>query len=549
MGDSTPAMRMLSVLFGTLTVPFLGWFIGRLAGPGPACLAALFLAVAPFHIDYSQEARPYTLFPFLILAATAALSWALDRRSARRWALYAFLALLACYTHYFTAFYLAGHGAFIGLVCWKERKLWPATDWALSMVAVAVGFLPWLPFMLRSNLQSVQWLEDYLRQWTPFMQLSVTVMSLLFGCTYPLPLGIYCYLAVIILTPPAVWLAYRRSQRSGVGSRPAQSNSALAPDTCQPGDAFAITLLAVMTVVPLAIAWLFSQFRPSLMHRYVIPTVPAALALIALAIWRLRWLPLRVVLASSLAVYWLLCLQGQLADPTKPELRLTAAHIANHMKPGDGILIQPWAQNLVLSYFLRERMLPIVNEYDWRRIPTSQLCLPGWHRSNESGMCRSIRNRALSKHTSIPAILKRRRHRFSFGSRSSSCMPHISKQTGSCLHADEGKKLIINRRFQEFCRDILGVVPQSVLVSLFGPFDAQAQDAGQFGDRLLVIVNAQVDVAIAEAVGPGAGANDEDGGRLLAALVAAGLLRRFQGVHHAARRVCPCSSRRPWPCR
>src|ERR1700677_1724768 len=111
-GDSGAAMRSLSVLFGTLTVSLLGWFVGRLAGAGPGCLAALLLAAAPFHIEFSQEARCYALFPFLILAATAALSWALDHGRCAPWemagkfsgspllpfSLYGFLAFLAWYT-------------------------------------------------------------------------------------------------------------------------------------------------------------------------------------------------------------------------------------------------------------------------------------------------------------------------------------------------------------------------------------------------------------------------------------------------------------------
>jgi len=109
-GDGPMAMRLPAALFGTLTIPLLGAFVWRLAGPGAGCYAALLLAVSPFHIDFSQEARPYTLLPLLVLAATAALAWALETGGKKRWALYAFCALLASYTHYFTVHFLAAHG-------------------------------------------------------------------------------------------------------------------------------------------------------------------------------------------------------------------------------------------------------------------------------------------------------------------------------------------------------------------------------------------------------------------------------------------------------
>jgi uncharacterized membrane protein len=463
MGDSAVAMRLLSVLLGTLTVPLLGWFVGRLSGPGPACLtsgasyslspkrkrgmslacasgpgpgyfAALFLAISPFHIEFSQDARPYALLPFLILAATAVLSWAFENGTTAEWekagtlshsplfpfslyavlallawyrnyfyaflpflilaatsaffwvleklkqssgpgqgdnvakengdaapsrllpfSLYAIVALLACYTHYFTAFYLAGHGVFVALVCWKERRLRPMRNWLLCMAVVGVCFLPWLPYMLRTNLQSVQWLQDYLGQWTPLMQLWFTLKCLVFGGTYPLPFGNEYPDAALVLTPLVAWLGFRRDKFEIRNPKSAM----------QVRDAFAYSLIGVMTVLPLLVAWIFSQFRPCLMGRYVIPTVPFAMALFALAIWRVRWFVPRVLLASSVVVYLLMCLQGQLANPTHADLRQVAAHISDEMQPGDGLIMEPWHESLVLSYFLGQRMLPIVNKHGW----------------------------------------------------------------------------------------------------------------------------------------------------------------------------------------
>jgi Dolichyl-phosphate-mannose-protein mannosyltransferase len=462
LGDSAVAMRLLSVLFGTLTVPLLGWFVGRRAGAGAGCLAALLLAIAPIHIDYSQEARPYTLFPLLILAATAALLWAfgkaghgykeieshlLIRRSSwpglsastergmrneelrtgsfsrflRRlavfvcclygvlemvycftnyytpfflfftlaaaatvsWSLvphssfslaehakeerasrmtpiyrhgiYAFLAVLACYTHYFTAFFLAGHGVFIALVCLKERSFRPLRNWALTMIIVGLCYLPWLPFMLRTNMQTVQWLQDHLRQWTPLEQLWITGKALIFGKTYPLPWGDRIPDAILMLAPLAVWFGYRQDDEVTVagGQWPLT----------------ALTLFGVMTVAPFFASWLFSQFRPSLLPRYVIPAVPFAMGVMAMGIWRLRWMALRVVVAGCLVVYLLMCLRGQWADPSRPEMRQAASYVAEQMKPGDGLVIQPWPENLVLKYYLRADMLPVVNDYGWPAEP------------------------------------------------------------------------------------------------------------------------------------------------------------------------------------
>src|SRR5262249_18849587 len=65
------------------------------------------------------------------------------------------------------------------------------------------------------------------------------------------------------------------------------------------------------------------------------------------------------------------------------------------------------------------------------------------------------------------------------------------------------------------------------------PLHAEAEDTGELGGGVLVIVDAEVEEAVADAVGAGLVADDEDGGGLLAALVAAGLLSGFEGGHQA----------------
>jgi len=76
LGDSAATVRAFSALCGTLTIPVL-YFLGRRlanaadrAGPAVGLLAALLLAVSPFHVRFAQETRMYTL---LTLNAALAL--------------------------------------------------------------------------------------------------------------------------------------------------------------------------------------------------------------------------------------------------------------------------------------------------------------------------------------------------------------------------------------------------------------------------------------------------------------------------------------------
>ena len=66
-GASAVAVRLLSVLFGVLTIPMV-YLVGRqLFNKEAGLVGALILALSWFNIFYSQEARMYTLMVLLVL--------------------------------------------------------------------------------------------------------------------------------------------------------------------------------------------------------------------------------------------------------------------------------------------------------------------------------------------------------------------------------------------------------------------------------------------------------------------------------------------------
>ena len=69
-GDGPAAVRLLSALLSTLTIPAMYLLGRRLLGPAVGILAALILALSPFHVRFAQETRMYAL---LMLNASLAL--------------------------------------------------------------------------------------------------------------------------------------------------------------------------------------------------------------------------------------------------------------------------------------------------------------------------------------------------------------------------------------------------------------------------------------------------------------------------------------------
>ena len=72
-GESPYQVRLLSVLFGTATIPVIYLIGKRMSGAAMGLAAAVFLALSPFHIYFAQEARMYTLLTFNAAVAIYAL--------------------------------------------------------------------------------------------------------------------------------------------------------------------------------------------------------------------------------------------------------------------------------------------------------------------------------------------------------------------------------------------------------------------------------------------------------------------------------------------
>lgn len=152
-GSGAVALRLLSVVIGTLSVGALAWLAGILFPKRArvAWIAALLLAVSPLHLYYSQEVRMYALAMLLCIVATGWLWRAVARlqagESARRPLLvYALFAVLTLYTLYYTALLLAAQALWALWVLRRTRRAWDALP--ATWVAILVAYLPWLMYTL-----------------------------------------------------------------------------------------------------------------------------------------------------------------------------------------------------------------------------------------------------------------------------------------------------------------------------------------------------------------------------------------------------------------
>jgi len=168
LGSSVLAVRLLSVLIGAATVPLLYATGRRLGGERAGFLAALLLAVSPFHIYYSQEVRMYGLVTFFgLLAWYFALRWDTgDRGRGGRFLLgYALSMTAALYTDYYAALLFLALNLVVLAHHFRARR--PARDafaWLAAQAVVLALYLPWLWYAAGKLLTYVRFkvgVEEY----------------------------------------------------------------------------------------------------------------------------------------------------------------------------------------------------------------------------------------------------------------------------------------------------------------------------------------------------------------------------------------------------
>lgn len=139
LGNPAESIRLVSLVTGTAAIPLtfvLGlWTVGRRA----AIVGATCMALAPYMIFFSTEARTYMLVLFLGLLSSLCLLRSLDSNRVLWWAGYAVSTCAAVYSHYSVVFFLLPQLAWAFWVAPRARL-----RLVVANVVAFVGFLPWI---------------------------------------------------------------------------------------------------------------------------------------------------------------------------------------------------------------------------------------------------------------------------------------------------------------------------------------------------------------------------------------------------------------------
>lgn len=151
LGTTVAARRALPALFGILALPAAFVFGCELIGRRFGLLLTALVAVSPFHILYSQQAREYSLWTFFAFASSAALLHALrvprrnglGRSDIVAWTIFAALTVGGLYTDTIYLLMLLAQVIYV-VVAYRGELRDRVLPFATAAALAVVAFAPWL---------------------------------------------------------------------------------------------------------------------------------------------------------------------------------------------------------------------------------------------------------------------------------------------------------------------------------------------------------------------------------------------------------------------
>jgi uncharacterized membrane protein len=347
LGDSELVVRMLSVVTAVATVIAIYFLGARLFGPRVGIISAALLAINAFHIQYSQEARSYSVVILLITLSSFFLVRSIQRPYWGNWMVYAVLTILSVFSHYFGALVLLAHGVSLlflprQVIPWK-RLMVSSGVIAIALLMPLSSFVP-LAFADSGGASQVGWVPTASLNTVSRWALDMTGNGANCAgrvCGTPMDTFEFLYLIYFIPVLAAAIIGIRKwwTTRASLESW---------------RFALPLTWLVIPALITLAVSFLAIN---AFVSRYLIVSLPPLVILAAVGITEARaLLGLRVALISTvmLVVLQVISVRGVYAYYTefeKEDWRGVAGSIASQWQPGDGMLFYtPWIEGDVKAY-------------------------------------------------------------------------------------------------------------------------------------------------------------------------------------------------------
>ncbi len=411
------AGRFVSVFFGLLTVALLYRIGRRIGGNALGLIAALLLALARFHVWWSQDIKNYTLSGFFALASVwfvleiVRLQLVGHRLKAadnqppgpsgseglqssqgepsnlptfqpsnfypRLWAGYVASITLALYSHYLAALIFLADNLFVLTLLleeWRTGRMARATvragatstegistsakrastiGWVVAQLAVLALFAPWLALYLQN---AATWSAAPPFDLSLFLRLAATVFAL--GVTtyienYTPVVLGFSLLAVL----GVVWAVGLRQANQKPRGGFAFGRRPIPSDGMKGGALFVLVIVLVPVVLIYALSLTpAAVFAPKIQARYLLIVLPAYMLLLALGILFLsRYRYVAAVALVLVVAAQTFTLNDYYHERVLGDDYFTLANVVNSFAlPGDGIVLNTDQEWPTFLYYLRQ---------------------------------------------------------------------------------------------------------------------------------------------------------------------------------------------------
>ncbi len=319
-GRSELAARSMSAVAGLLTIYVCYLLVKRYFARSTAYIVLLILAVAPFLVRYSQEARMYGVLGLFLITGTYALLRALEARTDhnRWWALYVVMMAAGLYTHYFAALVIMAQWLYVislePIHAWRFGKtVWLSKRWWLANIGIIVLWLPWLPSFYGqfSRGQGIGWIPKT----DQFTLANNLWQNLTFTDGRQLPQLVYWIVPAMIILG-AIWVTWLLRK-----TKPQ------------------IKMLFFYTFVPIVLTIVVSLVKPVYQDRYLVFAANGMYMLLGISLHQLM-MRHKVTGIAALALVLAIALVGlvNVGRQASHSMGLVSQHVRAGFQAGDGLL-------------------------------------------------------------------------------------------------------------------------------------------------------------------------------------------------------------------
>ncbi len=326
-GDAEFSARLLSTLFGLLSVFAIFKLGSLLFDEETGLIASLIMSVSVFHVYYSQELRSYTLMAFLAIASFYFFCAYLKQegRSHRYLVWNIVLSFLLLYTHSFAVLVVLTQNLcfLLNLLFGGRTARTKVRPWVLSQFFLFISYLPWIISAIKTTAITRH------NIWIPKPSL-LTFAGAFYKYAGSVPVLILFGLAVLFLV-----LYYRSYSRSKFFY-------------------FLLVWLFITVGVPFAVSLIFT---PVYVYRYLIAGSVPAYLLVAFSIrsLRLRWLRWAMVIA--LVIFSLMGVYASYATIDKEQWREAASYVDAHAQKGDLVVFSAGYCQMIFDHYSKKEGL------------------------------------------------------------------------------------------------------------------------------------------------------------------------------------------------